>query len=66
MGLKISNLATDKQRATLQHLDYMGTGKYALNRLTKEDAAQLIDELYEEQRLEQRDNIQYTKENTWD
>lgn len=66
MGLIISNLATDKQKAILQRLEYSGTGKYALSRLTQESAAELIDELFEEQRLEQRDNIQYTEDNKWD
>lgn len=66
MSLKISNLATPKQVAILQRLEYSGTGKYAFSKLMQESAAELIDELFEEQRLEQRDNIQYTKENTWD
>lgn len=66
MSLRISNLATAKQRAMLCHVGYLGIGKYALDKLSREDAAELLNELFEEQRLEQRDNVQYTKENSWD
>lgn len=51
MSLKISNLATAKQVAVLQRLEYLGTGKYTIDRLTIQDATELITELFEEERL---------------
>lgn len=59
MSLRISNLATPKQRAMLKKLEYCGTGKYALERLTISDAADLLNELFEEQRLQERDNYEF-------
>lgn len=55
MSLKISNLATAKQVAILQRLEYSGTGKYAIDRLTIAEAAELITELFEEERLTKRE-----------
>lgn len=52
MSLKISNLATAKQKAILKKLEYLGTGQYAIERLSIADAADLITELFEEERLE--------------
>lgn len=51
MSLKISNLATEKQRAILKRLEYIGIGKYAIDRLSITAAADLITELFEEERL---------------
>lgn len=51
MSLKISNLATDKQKAILKKLEYHGVGQYTLERLNIADAADLITELFEEERL---------------
>lgn len=51
MSLKINNLATPKQKAILEKLDYSGTGQYALDKLTISEAAELITELFEEERL---------------
>lgn len=50
MSLKLTNKATDKQLAILAELEYTGTGKYAADQLTKEDASKLIDELFTEKR----------------
>jgi len=55
MSLKLSSLATDKQRATLLRLGYYGRGEYALDRLTVADAAELIAELFEEERLAEKE-----------
>jgi len=55
MTLLISNLATAKQVAILVKLNYTGRGKYALSKLSTVDAAKLIDELWEEQRIARRD-----------
>lgn len=52
MSLKITNKATAKQKAILQKLEYNGTGQFALDQLTVEDAASLIDELFAEKSLE--------------
>jgi hypothetical protein len=51
MSIRISNLATPKQVAMLQKLEYYGRGKYAVDRLSVADAAELITELFEEERL---------------
>lgn len=59
MSLKISNLATPKQVAILRRLEYSGRGKYAIERLSITDAAELITELFEEERLVKQDEIQY-------
>jgi hypothetical protein len=50
MSLIVSNKLTDKQRAQLIKLEYIGTFD-----LTIEQAAEIIDELFEEQRLFYRD-----------
>lgn len=50
----MSNLATAKQIAILQRLEYTGTGPYAMDRLTVQDAVDLITELFEEERLAKR------------
>lgn len=50
MSLKVSNLATARQKEILTELEYMGRGKYALEKLTVEDAAKLIDELFTEKK----------------
>lgn len=65
MSLKISNLATDKQKDLLRHLEYNGRGKFSTDNLTREDAALLIDELLEEQRLADKEEVMYTKDNKW-
>jgi len=51
MGLHISNRMTDKQRAILEKYDYCGPWD-----LTVEEAAAVIDELFEERRLMERDS----------
>jgi hypothetical protein len=51
VSLYISNKATAKQLAMLKKLNYCENGKYTLNALSVEQAAALIDELFEEQRL---------------
>jgi len=51
MGLIISNKATKKQKEVLTKLQYWGTGIYAIDKLTTTQAAKLIDELFEEERL---------------
>ncbi len=48
MSLILSNKATDKQIAALKKLDYFGTFD-----LTVEQAAQLLDELFEQKRIHQ-------------
>jgi hypothetical protein len=63
MGLKISNLATDKQKAFLEKLGYSGRGQYALSALSFDEASDLIEELLEEQRLMERDE---GDEYSWD
>lgn len=65
MSFILSNLATEKQKAMLLELGYVGTGNYRLENLTKDEAAQLLYELFEEQRLADKEQIQYTKDNTW-
>jgi hypothetical protein len=50
MGLIISNRATAKQIEMLRKLEYLGTWT-----LTIEEAATLIDELLEEQRMHRDD-----------
>jgi len=52
MSLKISTKATQKQLTVLKRLEYYGTGNYAAENLSIAEAAELIDELFEEQRLE--------------
>lgn len=54
MSLIINNLATDKQIAMLNKLEYSGTGQYAAHKLTKQQAAELLDELFEQQRQEEQ------------
>lgn len=51
MSLLISNKATPKQVAILKKLEYFGTGKYAIENLSVSAAAELITELFEEERL---------------
>lgn len=51
MSLKISNLATDKQKTMLTRLGYHGRGQYAIDKLSIAGAAELINELFEEERL---------------
>lgn len=55
MGLFISNRLTVKQKAILVKYSYQGTGKYAVDNLTVEQAAKIIDELFEEARLNRDD-----------
>lgn len=55
MSLIISNLATLKQITILQRLEYSGRGKYSIDRLTVSEAAELITELFEEERLMKRE-----------
>jgi hypothetical protein len=50
MSLRITNLATAKQLEILQELEYTGTGKYAADKLTKDEASDLIDELFTQKR----------------
>lgn len=59
MSLFISNKASAKQKAFLEKLGYMGTGQYALEELSFDDASDIIEELLEEQRLMERDEEQY-------
>lgn len=54
MSLKLSNLATDKQKAILERLEYIGTGKYTIDQLSVSEAAEIIDGLFEEERLERQ------------
>lgn len=65
MSFILSNLATEKQKAILLELEYIGTGNYRLENLSKDEAALLIDELFEEQRLADKEEIQFTKDNEW-
>lgn len=51
MSLLLTNLATDKQKAILERLGYIGTGKYTIDKLSISEAADLITELFEEERL---------------
>jgi hypothetical protein len=62
VSLRISNLATAKQKAFLEKLGYSGRGQYALEALSFDEASDLINELIEEQRLMERDEDKYT----WD
>lgn len=55
MGLIVSNRLTDKQRAILEKYDYCGTWE-----LTVEEAAQIIDEIFAEQRMH-RDDMDATE-----
>jgi hypothetical protein len=57
MSLQISNLATEKQRATLKKYEYQGSGKYAAERLTIAEAADIITELFAEERM-MRDELE--------
>lgn len=50
MSLHINNMVTDKQVAILTKYDYCGTFN-----LTIEEAAKIIDELFEEQRMHKDD-----------
>lgn len=59
MSLKITNKATAKQIAILKRLEYFGTGKYTATNLTTAEAAIVIDELFEEQRLLDKETIHY-------
>ncbi len=54
MSLFINNLATDKQVAMLHKLEYIGRGKYAAEQLTKQEAAEILNELFEEERLDKQ------------
>lgn len=65
MSFILSNLATEKQREMLKQLEYNGTGNYRLENLSKDEATLLIAELLEEQRLADKEEIQYTKDNEW-
>lgn len=58
MSLKISNLATEKQIEWLKKLGYDGRGKYAAEKLTKPEAAEILDGLFE-QRQEDEFNQDY-------
>lgn len=59
MSLKISNKATAKQVAILHRLDYYGRGKYAAEMLSVVEAAEIIDGLFSEQRLLDKETIHY-------
>ena len=50
MSFIISNKATKRQVEILTELEYYGTGKYAIDQLTLEEAAKLIDELFTEKK----------------
>lgn len=65
MSLKVTNLATEKQKGILTDLGYVGSGNYTLDKLAKDEAEELITELLEEERLYLREEIQYTKDNEW-
>jgi hypothetical protein len=54
MSLLVTNLATDKQIALLARLEYVGTGKYAADKLSETEAAELISELFEQQRIQEK------------
>jgi hypothetical protein len=62
VSLIIPSRATEKQRSFLKKLGYIGTGRYALELLSFDEASDLINELIEEQRLMERDEDKYT----WD
>jgi hypothetical protein len=62
MSLIIHNGASDKQKAFLQKLGYLGQGQYAVENLSFDEASDLITELIEEQRLMERDEDKYS----WD
>lgn len=51
MSLKITNKATDKQVAMLYKLEYLGSGKYAAEQLSILDAQEILEGLFEEERL---------------
>ena len=45
MSLKIDNKATEWQIALLDKLGYIGTGKYAADQISQDQAGHIIDEL---------------------
>lgn len=55
MTLRLTNKATDAQKAMLTKLGYIGTGKYVLDLLTMSQAAEIIDGLLAEQRMSRDD-----------
>lgn len=59
MSLKISNKATAKQVAILHKLEYYGRGKYSAEMLSVPEAAEIIDYLFEEKRLADKETIHY-------
>jgi hypothetical protein len=59
MGLLITNKATAKQVAILHKLEYYGRGKYAAEMLSVAEAGEIIDYLFEEQRLADKEIIHY-------
>ena len=62
MSLFISNNATLKQKEFLEKLGYIGTGNYELEKLSFDEASDLITELLEEQRLMERDTYEFDSE----
>jgi hypothetical protein len=54
MSLHLSNRMTDKQRAILVKLEYVGKWD-----LTVDEAAQIINELFEEERLQETGDQSY-------
>lgn len=55
MTLRLTNKATDAQKAMLLKLGYIGTGQYVIDLLTMEQAAECIDGLLGEQRMHRDD-----------
>lgn len=65
MSLKITNKATDKQIVMLHKLDYQGNGKYAAEQLSILEAQEILEGLFEEERLARQDEVQFTENNKW-
>lgn len=65
MSLLITNKATAKQVAMLKKLEYYGTGKYATENLSVGEAAKILDELFEERRLEDSYDYNWENDNNW-
>jgi hypothetical protein len=66
MSLKITNKATDKQVAMLHKLEYQGSGKYAAEQLSILDAQEILEGLFEEERLARQDETYFTEDNKWE
>ena len=62
MSLKINNLATDKQKKLFIEHGYIGTGQYVIDNLNKQQAADLITEFFEEERLDRVREEEFNQE----